>query len=187
MEEHPEKKGEVYRNLSAPSAQAQAALARRRDEKPKKQKVLLGKNGMPLHPTRSIYYDAVYNPTGVPPPGMPYADKESEGEESDDSDEIPMPSAPRPDGFIGSEEEDSDLDDIPMPVGPPPSKAPAAHFPVTVQQPPKPASQPAPKEISEEDRKEAVASATISSEPQMRDLQKESAMLMPAQLMRKKK
>jgi hypothetical protein len=26
-------------------------------------------------PKRSLYYDAVYNPFGVPPPGMPYRER----------------------------------------------------------------------------------------------------------------
>lgn len=36
---------------------------------------LFGPNGLPLHPERSIYYDAVLNPFGVPPPGMPYVER----------------------------------------------------------------------------------------------------------------
>ena len=36
---------------------------------------LFGPNGLPLHPERSIYYDAVMNPFGVAPPGMPYAER----------------------------------------------------------------------------------------------------------------
>lgn len=36
---------------------------------------LFGKDGLPLHPERSIYYDPVMNPYGMPPPGMPYIEK----------------------------------------------------------------------------------------------------------------
>ena len=36
---------------------------------------LFNKKGLPKHPERSIYYDAVMNPFGVPPPGMPYAER----------------------------------------------------------------------------------------------------------------
>ena len=36
---------------------------------------LFGKDGLPLHPERSVYYDPVLNPYGVPPPGMPYMEK----------------------------------------------------------------------------------------------------------------
>ncbi|TIB79180.1 hypothetical protein E3Q23_00265 [Wallemia mellicola] len=182
VEEHPEKKAEIYKHLSAPSAQAQAALARRRDEKPQKPKQLLDKKGMPINPTKSVYYDPVYNPTGVAPPGMPYAEKESDESEEDD-DDIPMPSALRPDDTNDSVDEDSDLDDIPMPAGPPPStRQPVSASKVAAG--PK-ITQTA--EITEADKKQAAASATISSAPQLRDLQKESAIMMPAQLLRKKK
>ena len=36
---------------------------------------LFKKNGLPRHPERSIYYDPVMNPYGLPPPGMPYMEK----------------------------------------------------------------------------------------------------------------
>jgi hypothetical protein len=36
---------------------------------------VFGKDGLPLHPERSIYYDPVLNRYGVPPPGMPYMEK----------------------------------------------------------------------------------------------------------------
>lgn len=36
---------------------------------------LFGKNGLPVHPERSLYYDPVMNPYGMPPPGMPYAER----------------------------------------------------------------------------------------------------------------
>lgn len=36
---------------------------------------LFDKNGLPIHPERSIYYDPVMNPFGVPPPGMPYIER----------------------------------------------------------------------------------------------------------------
>ncbi|TIB42372.1 hypothetical protein E3P86_00393 [Wallemia ichthyophaga] len=188
VEEHPEKKSDVYRNLSAPSAQAQAALARRRDEKPKQRTGALDKKGFPLHPARSVYYDATYNPTGVPPPGMPYAEREEEsgsGSESG-SDDIPMPTAPRPSGSQNEAVDDSDsdldsdLDDIPMPAGPPPNAAIHTHTQTATH--PQPTT-----EITEDERRKAAEKATISSAPQMRDLQKESAMLLPAQLVRKKK
>ena len=35
----------------------------------------LDARGLPLHPQRSIYYDAKFNPTGAAPPGMPYREK----------------------------------------------------------------------------------------------------------------
>ena len=36
---------------------------------------LFNKHGLPRHPERSIYYDPVMNPYGVPSPGMPYVEK----------------------------------------------------------------------------------------------------------------
>ena len=191
MEEHPEKKGEVYKHLSAPSAQAQAALARRRDEQPKQNKVQLNKKGLPLYPTKSVYYDPTYNPTGVPPPGMPYAEKSSDEDDSDDDDDddddIPMPKAPKPQRNNRDDDSDDDLDDlddlddIPMPTGPPPGMKPATATAAALPQPPQPPT------ITDDDKRKAQASATISSAPQMRDLHKESATLLPAQLMRKKR
>ena len=66
--EHPEHRKLVYRQ--------------RREMKEKEPEVLVPqtrnlfkKNGLPRHPERSIYYDSVLNPFGVPPPGMPYAER----------------------------------------------------------------------------------------------------------------
>jgi len=36
---------------------------------------LYGEDGKLRDPTRSVYYDPVYNPFGVPPPGMPYKER----------------------------------------------------------------------------------------------------------------
>ncbi|KAI0937183.1 hypothetical protein AcV5_005142 [Taiwanofungus camphoratus] len=86
---------------------------------------LFNKHGLPRHPERSIYYDPVLNPYGVPPPGMPYMERPLRPDEiaSDDEgadEDIVMPEGPPP-GVAEIEEEDSD-DDIPMPEGPPPPK-----------------------------------------------------------------
>ncbi|KAI6031531.1 WW domain binding protein 11-domain-containing protein [Pisolithus microcarpus] len=75
------------------------------------------KRGLPRHPERSIYYDPVMNPYGVPPPGMPYIERRDDEDGitqyvSDTDDDIVMPAGPPP----GSSD-----DDIPMPEGPPPS------------------------------------------------------------------
>ena len=40
-----------------------------------KSRNLFNKKGLPRHPERSIYYDPVMNPFGVPPPGMPYMER----------------------------------------------------------------------------------------------------------------
>lgn len=69
VEEHPEHRKLVFK-------------ARRRDNKDdednkeeipvERKRNMFDKNGVPRHPERSIYYDAVMNPFGVAPPGMPY-------------------------------------------------------------------------------------------------------------------
>ena len=94
-----------------------------------------------------------------------------------------MPSTLRPDDTNDSADEDSDLDDIPMPAGPPPS----APQPLSASKVAEGSKVTQTAEITEADKKQAAASATISSAPQLRDLQKESAIMMPAQLLRKKK
>ncbi|KAK4047594.1 hypothetical protein OIO90_006135 [Microbotryomycetes sp. JL221] len=81
---------------------------------------LFTKDGKLKHPERSIYYDPVFNPFGVPPPGMPYRERppnpdelaafephvdQDENDEDEDSD--------------GDDEGDDD-DDIALPPGPPP-------------------------------------------------------------------
>ncbi|KAI9062957.1 hypothetical protein FKP32DRAFT_1612174 [Trametes sanguinea] len=120
VKEHPEHRKLVFKSRRP---------AESRDEKKEegtapKTRNLFRKNGLPRHPERSIYYDPVYNPYGVPPPGMPYVERpllptevDSEPEESDD-DDIVMPEGPPPEE---DESDDSD-DDIPMPEGPPPPK-----------------------------------------------------------------
>ncbi|RDX51997.1 hypothetical protein OH76DRAFT_1434813 [Lentinus brumalis] len=120
VQEHPEHRKLVFRSRRPTES---------RDEKtdestaPKKRN-LFKKNGLPRHPERSIYYDPVMNPYGVPPPGMPYVERallphevDSEAEEASVDDDIVMPEGPPPEG----DSEDSD-DDIPMPEGPPPPK-----------------------------------------------------------------
>lgn len=100
---------------------------------------LYDEEGRLRDPKKSLYYDAVYNPFGVPPPGMPYrqrsefqssksnpiADKsgeeESEDEEEDSDEEIIMPEGPPPDEE-DSDADSDDSDDIPLPAGPPPPK-----------------------------------------------------------------
>lgn len=86
---------------------------------------LFDKRGLPRHPERSIYYDPVMNPYGVPPPGMPYIERplredEVASDEDDTDDDIVMPAGPPPGSSVENGDGDSD-DDIPMPEGPPPS------------------------------------------------------------------
>ncbi|KAI6135497.1 WW domain binding protein 11-domain-containing protein [Pisolithus thermaeus] len=85
---------------------------------------LFDKRGLPRHPERSIYYDPVMNPYGVPPPGMPYIERPLREDEvaSDEGtdDDIVMPAGPPPGSNVENSDGDSD-DDIPMPEGLPPS------------------------------------------------------------------
>lgn len=70
--EHPEHKKLVFK-----------ARRRQNDDKDEdevkkpelKSRNLFNKKGLPRHPERSIYYDPVMNPFGVPPPGMPYMER----------------------------------------------------------------------------------------------------------------
>ncbi|KAF9469674.1 mRNA biogenesis factor-domain-containing protein [Collybia nuda] len=123
--EHPEQRRLVYkpRRKEGANVEDEPILLRRN---------LFNKNGLPRHPERSVYYDPVMNPFGVAPPGMPYLERspkpgevysDEEEENSDDSDEIPLPPGPPP----GTEEVDSD-DDIPMPEGPPPDQSKQGMF-----------------------------------------------------------
>jgi hypothetical protein len=68
--EHPEQRNLVYRKRRrqdpAEAAPEQAPPPKRR---------VFNKKGLPRHPERSIYYDPVMNPYGVPPPGMPYLER----------------------------------------------------------------------------------------------------------------
>ena len=72
--EHPEQRKLVYRTRRADGD--------KKDDKEEgsskpvdRTRKLFGKDGLPLHPERSIYYDPVLNPFGVPPPGMPYVER----------------------------------------------------------------------------------------------------------------
>ncbi|KAL4070733.1 WW domain binding protein 11-domain-containing protein [Scleroderma citrinum] len=129
VKEHPEHRKLVYR----------ARRDQGNDQPPapsgEQKRNLFDKRGLPRHPQRSIYYDPVLNPYGVPPPGMPYIEKPlredeivSEDEGLDDTDDdIVMPEGPPPGNDLGKDDSDSD-DDIPMPEGPPPNIAQTENF-----------------------------------------------------------
>ncbi|KAI1793978.1 mRNA biogenesis factor-domain-containing protein [Ganoderma leucocontextum] len=142
VQEHPEQRKLVFKsrrpNEPREETKDESTAPRKRN--------LFKKNGLPRHPERSIYYDPVMNPFGVPPPGMPYVERallphevDSDAEpQSDDDDDIAMPEGPPPDE---EESEDSD-DDIPMPEGPPPPRPgdpqipSASHPPLPMGPPP---------------------------------------------------
>ncbi|KAG8219613.1 WW domain binding protein 11-domain-containing protein [Butyriboletus roseoflavus] len=125
VKEHPEQRKLVYRPHKQEKMEDQM-------ETPlvEQKRNLFNKHGLPRHPERSIYYDPVMNPYGVPPPGMPYierpltADEVDSGEDVGDED-IVMPEGPPPGAGLDDPESGSD-DDIPMPEGPPPSNVPSS-------------------------------------------------------------
>ncbi|KAF9446114.1 hypothetical protein P691DRAFT_804696 [Macrolepiota fuliginosa MF-IS2] len=129
VKEHPEQRNLVYRRHRK---QTDGNENSKHEEEPEPQKRnLFNKKGLPRHPERSIYYDAVMNPYGVPPPGMPYLERplrpdEMDSEAEDDSGGIPT-AIDLPPGYELVESDD----EIPMPEGPPPSKdGPAPPTPV---------------------------------------------------------
>lgn len=70
VKEHPEQHKLVYRPRRQEKGEDQ------KEAPPVEQKRnLFNKHGLPRHPERSIYYDPVMNPYGVPPPGMPYIER----------------------------------------------------------------------------------------------------------------
>jgi hypothetical protein len=64
---HPEHRKLVY------GEQSTASTSKAKDDDDGRG--LFGKNGLPRHPERSIYYDPVMNPFGMPPPGLPYVER----------------------------------------------------------------------------------------------------------------
>ncbi|WFD18855.1 hypothetical protein MCAP1_001067 [Malassezia caprae] len=149
-------------------------------------------------PTRSIYYDPVFNPYGAPPPGLPYKEREP----SPDAYHVAKKPRPAP-----PKEEDSD-DDIVMPAGPPPLRRtarPAAPrtkrdrtaavstvaAPVTYTQPSTydPATEPvfdpdeqapAATDPEPEPEMEEAQPTVLSAAPEMRDFKKETTAFVPA-------
>ncbi|KAI0756574.1 WW domain binding protein 11-domain-containing protein [Daedaleopsis nitida] len=121
VKEHPEQRKLVFKSRRPTESRDN----KQEDTPAPKKRNLFKKNGLPRHPERSIYYDPVMNPYGVPPPGMPYVERallpnevDSEAELSgEDEDDIVMPDGPPPEN-----EDDNSDDDIPMPEGPPPPR-----------------------------------------------------------------
>ena len=71
VEEHPEHRKLVFK----PKRRPQDEGAGSQPPTGPTSRNLFKKNGLPRHPERSIYYDPVMNPYGLPPPGMPYMEK----------------------------------------------------------------------------------------------------------------
>lgn len=72
LEKHPDHKRFVYPVDRSAARQEQQE---RRPQPKAQQKQLYDKDGKLRDPTRSLYYDPVFNPYGVPPPGMPYQER----------------------------------------------------------------------------------------------------------------
>lgn len=70
VKEHPEQRSLVYRRRRT---QTDSDVKPETKLPPKRN--LFNKKGLPRHPERSVYYDPVLNPYGVPPPGMPYVER----------------------------------------------------------------------------------------------------------------
>lgn len=137
VSEHPEEHDRVYNIRRKAEQQDQDGQGEGSGQQ------LYDERGRLRDPKKSVYYDPVYNPFGVPPPGMPYRERskfhksyplpqpntesrdvaaeEGESEDDESDDEIVMPEGPPPDSDDEGDSEDSDdSDDIPLPEGPPP-------------------------------------------------------------------
>lgn len=68
--EHPEHRKLVFR-----ARRAEGGKDEEQDVPLPEKRNLFNRLGLPRHPERSIYYDPVMNPYGVPPPGMPYVER----------------------------------------------------------------------------------------------------------------
>ena len=68
--EHPEHKKLVFRQRRTQGEKEPEVEAPRPQDRN-----VFNKRGLPRHPERSIYYDPILNPYGVPPPGMPYVER----------------------------------------------------------------------------------------------------------------
>ncbi|ODN82040.1 hypothetical protein L202_02362 [Cryptococcus amylolentus CBS 6039] len=134
VEEHPDEHDKVFRVRRRPEGEGQGESSGAGSDK-------FDQMGRLRDPKRSVYYDAVYNPYGAPPPGMPYRERtpEEESEEEDSDDDIVMPEGPRPDSGEDSDGDSDDSDYIPLPEGPPPPKPQSApSLPLPNLGPPRP-------------------------------------------------
>lgn len=70
---HPEQRDKIFGRPRRLGQTGDAAAEGEKEEK--KDERLYDEQGRLRDPTRSVYYDPVYNPWGVPPPGMPYRER----------------------------------------------------------------------------------------------------------------
>ncbi|EPY52000.1 ww domain binding protein 11 [Schizosaccharomyces cryophilus OY26] len=127
---------------------------------------------IPKNPKKSAYYDPVFNPYGVPPPGMPYREKEEESSETDESViDIPMPEGEYP--FVEKKKKDKNkVRNIGRRRDEPPSTAAT------------PINEPSNTAEAEDSHKaEAQIEDVVteySAQPIVRDLRKEATQFLPA-------
>ncbi|KAF7784229.1 hypothetical protein Agabi119p4_394 [Agaricus bisporus var. burnettii] len=133
VQEHPEQRNLVYRRRRKQETTETTVS----EQAPPKRNVF-NKKGLPRHPERSIYYDPVMNPYGVPPPGMPYLERALRPDEIDSDAEGDDAALPQDDLPPGYELVNSD-DEIFMPEGPHPNDDdPSLLTPAPVPPPPPP-------------------------------------------------
>ena len=75
VQAHPEQRKLVYASTRRREQQKEREKAGPPVPQELKKRNLFNKNGLPRHPERSVYYDPVINPYGMPPPGMPYVER----------------------------------------------------------------------------------------------------------------
>lgn len=137
-------------------------------------------------PKRSVYYDEVWNPYGVPPPGLPWKERDE-----DDSEGMYL----RKTGLRAGWSTDSDVRRIPMPRDTPPAttKKPKVQAPQLARRDEAPPPQPKPvQKISEPEEQKVGPSDTIEeaflragasvieAAPVLRDFQKEAVGFVPS-------
>ncbi|KAL7421656.1 hypothetical protein Q5752_003425 [Cryptotrichosporon argae] len=149
VDEHPDARDRVYHTGAHRDRAGRTGQQDDDDEGDERDEGVWNRDGTLKDPKRSYYYDPVYNPFGVPPPGMPYRERsplpgeeldaeveaESDPDDDDSDDDIVMPAGPPPAAAADADADDSD-DDIPLPAGPPPVRAASAQPPLPSQPPP---------------------------------------------------
>jgi len=72
-----DQKGPVIVSDKTKGREAEIAKLKEKEEKKAFKEILKNKRD----PRRSVYYDEVYNPYGVPPPGMPWKERDEDDSE----------------------------------------------------------------------------------------------------------
>jgi len=148
-------------------------------------------------PKRSVYYDEVWNPYGVPPPGMPW--REREDDDSEGTSSLSIMYIVHMLTYLGWST-DSEVRRIPMPKDIPPSTAPHPQSqqreqPVIQRQrtPPRPKKEKTPEpEVPKQGPSATIeeaflraGAATVEAAPVIRDFQKEAVAFVPSVIKRR--